>query len=70
MLAFLESLRVFQNNKALKLSSPVHLEAVGLRVFQNNKALKRNQLENVLRSSLRVFQNNKALKLPNRLFDG
>ena len=34
------SLRVFQNNKALKLSSIMIIFLHGLRVFQNNKALK------------------------------
>ena len=58
----LVGLRVFQNNKALKLITLGVPFDNCLRVFQNNKALKRD--ENIVNETygLRVFQNNKALK--------
>ena len=63
----LQGLRVFQNNKALKLLYLQGGLTFRLRVFQNNKALKLIHQPITVRSSLRVFQNNKALKPQIRL---
>ena len=57
------SLRVLQNNKALKHKSHTRTVPFCLRVLQNNKALKRIQYIVLSRCRLRVLQNNKALKL-------
>ena len=56
------NLRVFQNNKALKLQKRRKCKHFCLRVFQNNKALKLISRKMFIVISLRVFQNNKALK--------
>ena len=61
------SLRVLQNNKALKHAFRNLNSEQCLRVLQNNKALKPSLHTPSFFVSLRVLQNNKALKPQIRL---
>ena len=62
-----KSLRVSQNNKALKPHALQYNQVICLRVSQNNKALKQSYSPYQERTGLRVSQNNKALKPQIRL---
>ena len=58
----MQSLRILQNNKALKPSAPLLSKDFSLRILQNNKALKQAAEVKMSLDSLRILQNNKALK--------
>ena len=51
---FYSSLRVYQNNKALKLTKRAKCFIVSLRVYQNNKALK-PQMRSKAHAAARLF---------------
>ena len=55
-------LRIYQNNKALKLVIGLLMPFVCLRIYQNNKALKHSCEYYYYCAGLRIYQNNKALK--------
>ena len=56
------SLRILQNNKALKQEEQHLSVQKSLRILQNNKALKLWRIDFYFDVGLRILQNNKALK--------